>query len=223
MHQRKSKKILIYFFILILVGSINNIKFNLVNLNKINQIKISGLNNLESNNIFEKINNLNLKSIFFLKRKDLVNILKSNTLVENYEIFKIYPSSLKINITKTNFLAKINNNGKIYLVGSNGKLSKNNFSGEKLPFIFGKPSVIEFLKFKDEIDLSKVPYDQIKNIFFFPSKRWDLELKNGILLKLPINNITASLDYILKLLSNKNLRNIKIVDARIENQIILNE
>ena len=66
MHQRKSKKILIYFFILILVGSINNIKFNSVNLNKINQIKISGLNNLESNNIFEKINNLNLKSIFFL-------------------------------------------------------------------------------------------------------------------------------------------------------------
>ena len=65
MHQRKSKRILIYFFLLILVGSINNLKLNSIYNNKIKEIKISGLNDIENNKIYEKINNLNLKSIFF--------------------------------------------------------------------------------------------------------------------------------------------------------------
>ena len=43
MHQRKSKKILIYFFLLFIVGSINNINFNSLKLRNIIDINISGL------------------------------------------------------------------------------------------------------------------------------------------------------------------------------------
>ncbi len=223
MHQRKSKKILIYFFLLIAVGSINNLKLSSIYNNNIKEVKISGLDDIENNKIFEKINDLNLQSIFFLRKEDLSKIFTSNTLIENYEVSKVYPFSLKVQIEKTHFLAKINNNGKIYFVGSNGKLSKNNFLNENLPFIFGKPTVVEFLKFKNIIDLSKISYDQINSLFFFPSKRWDIKLKNGILLKLPNNNVESSLDNIFEFLSNKKIKNIKIVDARINNQIILND
>jgi len=43
MHQRKGKKILIYFFLLFIVGSINNISLNNLKLKKINHININGL------------------------------------------------------------------------------------------------------------------------------------------------------------------------------------
>ena len=43
MHQRKSKKILIYFFLLFLVGSINNIDINDLKFQSITDINIIGL------------------------------------------------------------------------------------------------------------------------------------------------------------------------------------
>ena len=43
MQQRKSKKILIYFFLLFVVGSINNININSLKLQNINNINIIGL------------------------------------------------------------------------------------------------------------------------------------------------------------------------------------
>ena len=43
MQQRKSKKILIYFFLLSVVGSINNINLNRLKFQNINNINITGL------------------------------------------------------------------------------------------------------------------------------------------------------------------------------------
>ena len=77
--------------------------------------------------------------------------------------------------------------------------------------------------FKDIIDRSKFSYEQIKNLYFFPSKRWDLELKNNIIIKLPNKNILETLNYSYDFLENKKTLNIKIIDARIKKQIILNE
>ena len=62
-----------------------------------------------------------------------------------------------------------------------------------------------------------------KIYIFFPSKRWDLELKNNIILKLSKDYTKRSLDQVFELLNNDNFNNIKAVDARIKNQIILND
>ena len=221
MHQRKSKKFLIYFFLLILFGSINNLNLNAIDFYKIKKIKIFGLDN--KNIILSKIKNLDLGTIFFLSSKELKNIIESENIVENFEVYKIYPSTLNIYITQTEFLGKINNEGKIFLIGSNGKLLKKELSNKKLPFIFGTPSIDEFLKFKKNFDNSKFSYDQIKNLYFFPSKRWDVQLNNDILLKLPVSNIDVSLDYLFQLLSDDKFKNIKKIDARINNQIIFND
>jgi cell division protein FtsQ len=45
MHQRKSKKILIYFFLLFLVGSINNININNLKFQSVKNINVTGLEN----------------------------------------------------------------------------------------------------------------------------------------------------------------------------------
>ena len=223
MHQHKGKKILIYLFVFLIVGSINNISLTSIKPEKIKNIKISGLDENENMNLLENILNLNLGNIFLLNGNEISKIISSNSLVQNYEIFKKYPHSLEIKIEKTNFLAKINSNGKIFLIGSNGKLTDIKFTDKEVPFIFGKPEINEFIKFTKVIEQSKFSLNQVRNLYFFPSKRWDLELKNDIILKLSKDHARLSLDQAFELLNDGNFNDIKVVDARIKNQIILND
>ena len=218
MQQRKSKKILIYFFLLLVVGSINNINLTSLKFQNINDISITGLDIKDKLNLLKQIENFNQNNIFLINKIDLADEIESNTLVENYSIFKRYPSSLDINIKKTKFLAKINKNGQIFYIGSNRKFVKNDTLNNELPFIFGNPEVIDFFKIKEIIDKSKISYSDIKNLYFFPSKRWDIELRNNTIIKLPKDNINFALNFAIEFLDDN-----KFIDARIENQIILND
>ena len=222
MQQRKSKKILIYFFLLLIVGTINNINIDGLKSQNIKDINIVGLDIKDKEVLLKKIKNFNTKNIFSTSKSDLINEIEANSLVEEYFIFKRYPSSIDINIKKTKFLAKINIEGKIFYLGSNGKFIKTNHFNNQLPFIFGTPEVIDFFNIKKIIDKSKISYSEIKNFYFFPSKRWDLELRDNTVIKLPNDNIHLALNLALEFLNNENFKN-KIIDARIKNQIIVND
>ena len=223
MHQRRSKKLLIYFFLLIIISSTNNISLKNLEFQKVRNIEISGLDEMENKLIIDQIKNLNLSNIFFINKEEIKNIINLNPLIEKYQIFKSYPSAIKIMIKKTNFIAKINYKNGIFIIGSNGKLIPSNFQSYDLPYIFGKPEIQEFLKFKKIIDQSKFSFDEIENLYFFPSKRWDIKLKNNILLKLPNNSTMASLDYAYEFLKDNSIGEFNTIDIRIDNQIILNE
>ena len=220
--QRKGKKFLIYFFLLILLGSLNNISINNTKLESVKNINVTGLINLEKEIFLKNILDLNLKNIFFLNKKEIIKLIEENPLIESYIVFKKYPSTLNVKIKRTNFLAKINKDGEIYIVGSNGKLSDINFSTEELPYIFGKPEIKDFLIFKKILDQSKISYSQIKNLYFYPSKRWDIELKNNIILKLSRDNIKDSLENALKVLNDKGFKDLNTIDVRVQDKIIIN-
>ena len=223
MHQRKSKKILIYFFLLFLIGSINNHQLNNVSFYKINKIEVIGLDEKENNDILRKIQNLDSKNIFFLDKDKYKDALNSNPLVESYYVKKKYPSSIRIETQKTKFLAIINYNGKLNLIGSNGKLLEQSYSSKILPYIFGSPEIDDFLVFYRKLKESKISYNEIRKLFFFPSKRWDIELKNKVLIKLPKENNIKLLNQVYDLLNEDQFKKINILDARIKNQIILND
>ena len=103
MHQQKGKKILIYLFVFLIVGSINNTSLTSIKPEKIKNIKISGLDENENMNLLENILNLNLGNIFLLNGNEISKIISSNSLVQNYEIFKKYPHTINIKIEKTIF------------------------------------------------------------------------------------------------------------------------
>ena len=76
---------------------------------------------------------------------------------------------------------------------------------------------------KKKIDSSNLNYKEIKNLFFFPSKRVDIELENGVIIKLPNSNIKESLNLSLDLLKKDNFEEVKLIDVRQSNQVIVNE
>ena len=58
-------------------------------------------------------------------------------------------------------------------------------------------------------------------MYFYPSKRWDLELKNNIFVKLPKDNVKESLNLSYKFLNEKNLQDINLIDTRFKNQVVI--
>ena len=223
MHQRKGKNILVYFFLLIIISSINNISFINLEFGKIENIKVSGLNTEENKSIIKEIKNINLGNIFFIDEDKINKLISSNSLIENFQVKKKYPATIEFKLEKTKYLAKINKNGKSFIIGSNGKLLSNNNENISLPFIFGNPNINEFLNFKKILDKSKFSYQQVEKLYFFPSKRWDLKLKQNILIKLSKKQTVDTLNNLYEFLENYSVEKFTLVDARINNQIILNE
>ena len=222
MLQQINKKIIFYISLVIILGTFNNKNLKDFDLPKINIIDIEGIE--FNNNEFLKITNLiKFNNLLSIQKTQINEILNSNNLIEEYEVFKRYPSSLEIKIKKTNFLASTNINGKNYLVGSNGKFIDTKNYSKNLPFIFGNFETEEFLEFKNIILQTDFEYNNIKNFYYFPSGRWDIEMISGILIKLPITGIKESLNLSIELLNNIEFSNIKILDIRQKNQIVIND
>ena len=178
MHQRISKKIVVYLFLFLTLVTANNINFLNFNFLKIITLNVSGLNNFEKKKFEKDLDFLKKEDLIFLDKVEISKKIFANKTVEDLSVFKNYPSELQIFIKKTNFLAIIKKNNQNYYIGSNGNLILTKNSLESLPFIFGNVEPDDFLKLKTYINNSEFNFDKIKNLYFFKSKRWDIETKN---------------------------------------------
>jgi cell division protein FtsQ len=221
MHQRISKKILIYLFIFFFLGTLNNKDIINYRLPKINNFEITGLTEYEEDQINKDLIVFQNQNLFFLKGNRISEKINSLKIVEKLYIFKNYPSSLNIKIKKTNFIAITKKNDLNFYIGSNGNLIKVKNKTLDLPFIFGNVEVENFLKLKKIIDNSDIDYKDIKSFYYFESSRWDIETKDNLIIKLPITNMNNSFEILLKIYKNNRFKDIKLIDLRQNKQVIL--
>ncbi len=222
MLNQKSKKILIYFFLFLIIGTFHNKNFNNINFLKVKEVSVKGLDNKNNFQLKNDISFLSLENILFLNEKKIKEIIETNNLVENYKVYKRYPSKLDITIHKTNFLAKLKKNNTDYILGSNRKLIETNKKETRLPFIFGDFNVEQFFELKKAIDETNFDYYQIKDLYFYKSGRWDIKTHEGLLIKLPKENLKDSIELFLIFLIENNDKKINRIDLRQQNQIISN-
>ena len=126
-------------------------------------------------------------------------------------------------MNKVTLLAKININNKKYYLGSNGNIiDENLIKLEKdIPNFFGDYRKEEFLNFIFYLKKNEFKLDNIKSFYYFPSGRWDLEIKNKIKIKLPTKKIENNLFLSKKIIKkNKDKKNY-IIDLRINGQVII--
>tara|TARA_Y100001936_G_scaffold115429_1_gene112999 strand:- start:354 stop:1025 length:672 start_codon:yes stop_codon:yes gene_type:complete len=223
MPQQISKKIIIYLSFLLMLVTTNNINLLTLDFFKISNLNIVGLQYEEEEKFKESLNFLKNKNLIFLDKDEILKKIFLNKTVEDLSIFKNYPSDLKIIIKKTKFLATTKKANQNYYIGSNGKLILAENLENNLPFVFGDVDVANFLKLKNSILKTEFNYDQVKNLYYFKSKRWDIETKDGLIIKLPLNNVEKALKTLSKILISKKFVNIKVVDLRQKNQVILND
>ena len=93
----------------------------------------------------------------------------------------------------------------------------------KLPYVFGDLDVEEFISIKNEIEKSNFNFNQISKLYYYKSKRWDIETTKGNIIKLPMENIEKSLNLFVRLSKENKFKDSSIIDFRQKDQIILNE
>ena len=223
----KKKKLFIYLFLLVFLTTINNLSLSnsgYLKL-KINQIKVYGLNDESNFNLSEEFNRLiSQKNLFFINKDYFVNALRKNNLVHSFKVKKIYPNTIEVQIQKTKFLAITNYNEKKFFIGSNGKLINFKSSDKNLPYVFGKIKIEEFIKFTKNVVNSKFNFEEISELYFFPSGRWDIKTNKDILIKFPETNLFEALNLAHQFIINENFKNDKVIDLRIyKNFISTNE
>ena len=222
MQLRLNKKIFFYIFLIIFLSTLNNKFFSEIKLKTIDKITIKGLEGKEKRELLNNLKLLDLNNIFFLNKFELIKKLEANKLIENYTVFKKYPSSLEIRINKTKFLANVIKDEKFFVLGSNGKLIETFDKDNNLPNIFGNYNKDSFFSLLKSLEKSNFELFKIKNLYFYKSGRWDIETNDNMIIKLPKKNLETSLNLIFNLMINDKFKNINILDLRQDKQVIIN-
>ena len=222
--DKKSKFIFVYILLFIFITSINNKNFHNKKLFSNNLIfEVNGLSYVDNQKLKRDLININKDNIFKLSKNELSNMINENDLVFTFLAKKDYPNKINIQITKAKYFGQIYRNEQLYIIGSNGKLiNYDEGSMKDLPYFYGKFKREEFLKFLNVINSVGLKTKDISSFYFFPSGRWDIKFKDGLLLKLPNTDLINVLSKAMLLKNNQNFSNSIIIDLRIKNRIITN-
>ena len=223
MHQLidKKNKVIIYVLLFFILSTINGkfVESQNNNTHAINQIKIEGLSNENNSKMYRELNSLLNKNILLISKEEFQSVMSKYNIIEEYNIKKIYPSTININIKPTKFVARLSNNN--LLIGSNGKLIEDEEYKEILPYVFGEFNSKNFLSFKKDVTQSKFIFSKFRMLYFFPSNRWDILTNNGTLIKLPHDNISKSLNLAYKIINSNDFKNKNHIDLRVDNHLVV--
>ena len=223
MHQLidKKNKILIYLLFLFILSTTTgkSLKERNSYSSMINQINIEGLSKINNTKIFNELNSLLYKNIFLVGKKEIQRVISTYNIIEEYNIKKIYPSTINIKIKPTKLVARFSKNDQF--VGANGKLVEDKENSEILPYIFGEFNSKDFIKFKNNIAQSKFTFTKFRTLYFFPSNRWDILTNDNTLIKLSHDNLFESLNLAYKIINNNNFKDKNLIDLRMNNHLII--
>ena len=93
-------------------------------------------------------------------------------------------------------------------------------SNKDLPYIFGNK--IKFKIFYNNLKKINFPLHHVKKFTLHKSNRWNLELKDKKIIKLPAENYVESLENFLSIYDKNDFQKFKVFDYRINKQLILN-
>ena len=221
MHLKTNKRFnhLFYITLIIILSSTNNYNFYNKNLFKIKKLEVTGFSN-EKNMILKKeIKNILGKNIIFIKKNYFKNLIDRNDIKE-LKVKKIYPNKINITLIPAKPICIIEMNHNIVLLGDNGKLLDAKIEQDNLPIVSGSSNINDIFKLINLLMSSKYDYQKIKSIIFFKSGRFDLEKKNGTIIRFPIKYSEQIINHSFKLLKDERFANSKIIDLRIKNKVI---
>jgi len=192
------------------------------NLFSVKKIEIENNNFISDEEIKLNLKDLYGKNIFFIEIPLLEKSLYRIELIEKVFFKKKYPNTIKVKIHEEKVIALLSKKKDKFFIMESSKLVKaNNEMGFKnLPNIFGEESEIHFSLFYKKLKDLKFPIQRIKNFYFFKIGRWDIQLKNDQIIKLPFKEVDESINQSIKLITRKDFSNFKIIDLRIKNKII---
>ena len=221
MHLLKDKKykFIFYSFLVLFLTSTNNYNFISVNIFSVKHIYVSGLSDDKNKKINNQIKNINGKNIFFLKKDYFTKLVNRND-IKYLSIKKNYPNVLILDFIPAKPICIIEIENSKIILGDNGKKLDTKIKSNNLPIVLGSDNFSEVFHVINLKKSSKFEYKKVEKIIFFKSGRFDIKLKNKILIRFPINYSKQIINYGSDVLNNKEFVNSKIIDLRINCRII---
>jgi cell division septal protein FtsQ len=189
-------------------------------------VNINGLNNINEDEILNLIKPYKDSSIFLIPIKKIAKKISQNNWVKSINIQSNYKDTIEINIDESKPIGIYTTGIQNILFSDDLKILENIANNEKrfsaLIKFEGKNSLHESIKLIDSFPDDFIQY--VDKAFLINQRRWDLELKNSILLKVPENNIKEALENYKKIyinFSNEELIEIESIDLRMKKKIIL--
>lgn len=189
-------------------------------------VNINGLNNINEDEILNLIKPYKDSSIFLIPIKKIAKKISQNNWVKSINIQSNYKDTIEINIDESKPIGIYTTGIQNILFSDDLKILENIANNEKrfsaLIKFEGKNSIHESIKLIDSFPDDFIQY--VDKAFLINQRRWDIELKNSILLKLPENNIKEALENYKKIyinFSNEELIEIESIDLRMKKNIIL--
>ena len=190
------------------------------------QVNINKLINIKTEEIEQYFTRYYGNSIFLIPIKEISKNLYQNKWIKDFTIKNDYKNTIDINIVESIPIG-------IYFNGKDHLLFDKN--GEIIDFVNSNYNLYSHLTvfegnnslFNANIFLNSLPLlfrNEINKAIFINNRRWDVQLRNGINIKLAENNIFDSFnnyDKFYKKVSNQELTEIEMIDLRIPKQIIL--
>tara|TARA_B100000242_G_scaffold292869_1_gene269336 strand:+ start:1485 stop:2042 length:558 start_codon:yes stop_codon:yes gene_type:complete len=183
---------------------------------------VDGLSKEKNELIKNEIKKILEKNIFFIS-KDYFSSLSERNDTEYFIIKKNFPNKLIINLTPAKPICIVKIKNSKFVLGNNGKILNAKIDENILPVVSGSMDIENIYNVVNLLKKSNLDYAAIKKIIFFKSGRFDINLRNDVIIKFPIIFDKKIIDYSNILLNDKKFVNTKIIDLRIKNKIIKNE
>jgi len=216
------------FLAITLLSTFNPIKSNLKSQDSKKYFLIKNIivkkNFLIKKNIIKiKLKKIYDKNIFFIKDENIKKPLKEIFFLHKIEVKKKYPDTIIITIFETEPAAILFKNQKKYILDNFSNLIpfSKNYKFENLPIVFGKGAETYFVNFLQLLKKNNFPVTNIVKFSYFKIGRWNLELSDNKIIKLPSDNVKDGITKSIELLNNNEFSNYKIIDLRVDGKIIV--
>ena len=215
------KRLIIAFALLLLLSTYKSQKLFLIEIFNIKEIKIENNLILSKKTIKKNLAFLYDLNLFFLNSFDIEKKLKKMPFIDSFQVKKIYPNKLIIRIFEKKPIAILQYKKKKFYISENYNLIDyiDLANNRDLPEVFGNKN--NFKTFHKSLKKINFPVDIITKYYFYDTKRWDLEIYEKKIIKLPTKDYIKSLENFMNLSKESNFKIYNVFDYRINNQLIL--
>ena len=215
----KKKYIFFYLIIFLIFSSTHNLNLKYNKFFIVKKIEVVGLDERDNLLLEKKLKDLIGSNIFTIN-KESFKFIKSENLINSYNIKKIYPNYIKVYIESAVAISVIKYLNELVILGNNGKIIDLESLPSNIPEVNGTNNIKKVFETIKIINKSNFNIGNIKKIIFFPSDRIDIILKNKKKIRFPINLTIDNLNLSLQLIEDEVFNASKIIDLRIPNKVI---
>ena len=180
------KRLIIAFALLLLLSTYKSQKLFSIEIFNIKEIKIENNLILSKKTIKKNLAFLYDLNLFFLNSFDVEKKLKKMPFIDSFQVKKIYPNKLIIRIFEKKPIAILQYKKKKFYISENYNLIDyiDLANNRDLPEVFGNKN--NFKTFHKSLKKINFPVDIITKYYFYDTKRWDLEIYEKKIIKLPL-------------------------------------